>query len=260
MIARFKKAKGRPALAASLFAAVGLATLTDAQPGGKPPAQKDLIGTWVLAGKPGEVSETPASGGRLKFITGTHWAITQADPKTGVTIFHHGGTYALKGSEYLETAEYANQNTADLIGHTFKFTIKIEGDTLTQVGIGNPWTEVWKRLTNSTGGATMLDPANGLSVGSNLSAQPAPDPQAPPSIVATSPAIGATDVDPAITKITVTFDRDMGAGFSWTGGGPEHPVPPEGAKAHWSDARTCAYPVKLEAGHYYRVGINSKSY
>jgi RNA polymerase sigma-70 factor (ECF subfamily) len=81
-----------------------------------------------------------------------------------------------------------------------------------------------------------------------------------PRIVATSPANGATDVDPGLTEITVTFDQDMGAGFSWTGGGPQYPASPEGARAHWQDKRTCVMPVKLEPGHHYRVGINSPSY
>lgn len=107
---------------------------------------KDLKGTWILVGSPGKVEEAPAAGGRLKFFTGGHWAITQADPKTGVTIFHHGGTYALNGNEYVETIEYANESTKELIKHTFKFTIKVEGDTLTQIGIGNSVNEVWKRL------------------------------------------------------------------------------------------------------------------
>ena len=107
---------------------------------------KDLIGTWILVGEPGKVEEPPASGGRLKFFTGWHWIITQADPKTGVTIYHHGGTYTLNGNEYAETVEYANESTSNLIKQTFKFTIKVEGDTMTQVGIGNPWTEVWKRV------------------------------------------------------------------------------------------------------------------
>jgi hypothetical protein len=88
----------------------------------------------------------------------------------------------------------------------------------------------------------------------------AADEQGPPQIVATSPRVGETDVDPALTEITVTFDRDMEEGFSWTGGGPDFPSGPEGKKAHWRDKRTCVLPVKLEAGHYYRVGINSMSY
>jgi beta-lactamase regulating signal transducer with metallopeptidase domain len=81
-----------------------------------------------------------------------------------------------------------------------------------------------------------------------------------PRIVATSPKVGATDVSPALTEISVTFDRDMGAGFSWTGSGPDHPLSPEGRKPQWRDKRTCVLPVKLVAGHYYRVGINSKSF
>lgn len=83
---------------------------------------------------------------------------------------------------------------------------------------------------------------------------------AAPNIVATSPAIGATDVDPALTEITVTFDQDMSGGFSWTGGGPEFPPSPEGQRAQWRDPRTCVLPVKLEPGHHYRVGINAPSF
>jgi len=95
--------------------------------------------------------------------------------------------------------------------------------------------------------------------GGKPSAQGAAGGQAP-NIVATSPAIGATDVDPGLKEITVTFDQDMGAGYSWTGGGPDYPPTPEGQKAQWRDKRICVLPVKLEAGHYYRVGINSSSY
>ncbi len=82
----------------------------------------------------------------------------------------------------------------------------------------------------------------------------------PPQIVSTSPASGSTDVNPATTEITVTFDRDMAGGFSWTGGGPEFPQSPEGQKARWRDKRTCVLPVSLEAGKFYRVGINAPSF
>ena len=112
----------------------------------KSPLGRNLLGTWILVGEPGKVAEAPASGGRLKFFTGRLWTITQADPKTGVTIFHHGGSYTLNGDEYVETVEYANESTKELIKQTFKFTIKVEGDTLTQTGIGNSYNEVWKRI------------------------------------------------------------------------------------------------------------------
>ena len=119
---------------------------TESNPAGAPQLAQDLVGTWVLVGKPGAVGEVPATGGRLKFFTGNHWCITQADPTNGVTIYHHGGTYTVNGDQYAETVEYANESTKFLIKKTFDFTIKIEGDLLTQTGISNSWTEVWKRV------------------------------------------------------------------------------------------------------------------
>jgi Bacterial Ig-like domain len=85
-------------------------------------------------------------------------------------------------------------------------------------------------------------------------------PNGPPRIVSTSPKVGQTDVKPDLKEITVTFDRDMQPGFSWTGGPPDFPTGPEGQKPHWLDKRTCVLPVKLEGARYYRVGINSSSY
>ncbi len=87
-----------------------------------------------------------------------------------------------------------------------------------------------------------------------------PKPDAPPHIIRTTPKVGTTDVDPALKEITVTFDRDMEEGFSWVGGGPNFPKSPEDAKIHWRDKRTCVMPVKLQPGHFYRVGINSPSH
>lgn len=81
----------------------------------------------------------------------------------------------------------------------------------------------------------------------------------PPRIVATSPRIGETEVNPALKEITVTFDRDMQPGFSWTGGGPENPGA-EGQKPQWRDQRTCVLPVNLAPARFYRVGINSPSF
>ncbi|HJZ54952.1 MAG TPA: hypothetical protein VKE74_08325 [Gemmataceae bacterium] len=107
---------------------------------------KELIGTWVLVGTPDKIGEVPKSGGRLKFRTGRHWMITEADPQTGEVIFHHGGTYTIEGDEYVETVEYANKNTAGLIGMKLKFKVKVEKDTYTQIGVGNSFDEVWKRV------------------------------------------------------------------------------------------------------------------
>ncbi|UCC98107.1 MAG: hypothetical protein JSW66_19950 [Phycisphaerales bacterium] len=101
---------------------------------------KDMIGAWVLVGNP------PAEGGQLKFRTARHWIATLADPDTGEVIGNHGGTYTLNGDEYVEKVEYATENMADLIGKAYKYQVKVEGDNFSQIGIGNPWTQVWKRL------------------------------------------------------------------------------------------------------------------
>ena len=81
-----------------------------------------------------------------------------------------------------------------------------------------------------------------------------------PLIVKTVPEIGATDVDPSLGEIAVTFDRDMSQGMSWTGGSPLFPPVDESRKPRWTNARTCVLPVKLAAGSYYRLGVNSTSH
>jgi hypothetical protein len=53
--------------------------------------------------------------------------------------------YTLNGNEYVETQEYADATWIGENGQSWKFKVKVEGDTMTQIGIGNPYTEVWKR-------------------------------------------------------------------------------------------------------------------
>jgi hypothetical protein len=81
-----------------------------------------------------------------------------------------------------------------------------------------------------------------------------------PIIVKSVPAMGDANVDPALDQVSVTFDRDMGKGMSWTGGPPLFPPVDNTRHAHWIDSRTCVLPVKLEKATYYRVGINAQSF
>jgi len=108
--------------------------------------ETQLIGAWVLVGRPDHIGKAPSSGGRIKFFTGDHWCMTQSDPKTGVVLFNHGGAYTLDGDTYHESVDYANASTIEHVGNKGNYTIKIEEDTLTSIGINNPWKEVWKRL------------------------------------------------------------------------------------------------------------------
>lgn len=125
-----------------------LATRASDKPSPPAPTQlaKDLNGTWVHVGEPGKIGEIPAEGGRLKFRTGRHWVLVSADAGSGMVTESFGGTYTLKGNEYAETVDYGTEEDLPYLNKTYKFTVKVEGDTMTQIGIGNSWNEVWKRV------------------------------------------------------------------------------------------------------------------
>lgn len=79
---------------------------------------------------------------------------------------------------------------------------------------------------------------------------------AAPKIATTDPENGAENVDPALTEIRVTFDREMDTGgYSWIGGGETYPEVTD--EARWADERTCVLPVHLKPGQAYQIGINS---
>jgi len=80
-----------------------------------------------------------------------------------------------------------------------------------------------------------------------------------PTIVSMQPLNGATDVSSSIQLITVTFDRPMGGGFSWTGGGEHYPETT--GEPYWStDRKTCCLPVALKPNWNYKFGLNSQSF
>ena len=110
------------------------------------PIAQALTGVWVHVGEPGNVHPVPRSGGTFKFRVDQHWTLTQADPASGTVKEHFGGTYRVVGNEYSETIDYSLDASDPEQGHTLKFTVKVEGDTMTQTGVGNPYTEVWKRV------------------------------------------------------------------------------------------------------------------
>lgn len=79
-----------------------------------------------------------------------------------------------------------------------------------------------------------------------------------PKIVKLEPADGALNVDSSIQSISVTFDIKMGTGMSWTKAGAAFPKSPPGTTPVWSeDGKTCTFPVALNAGHQYQLGLNN---
>jgi hypothetical protein len=103
------------------------------------------MGIWVLA-----EATTPGNpsgiGIRQKIFTPGSWEMVQTDPKTGEIVFRHGGTYRLNGDILEQKVEFASQKTRNYIGQVRKFRIRIEKDTYIQIGVGNPFNEVWKRF------------------------------------------------------------------------------------------------------------------
>jgi len=79
-------------------------------------------------------------------------------------------------------------------------------------------------------------------------------------VLSTVPAAFDSSVSPALTRMTVTFDRKMwDKSWSWTGGGDTFPKT-TGGPSYDASVRTCRLPVKLEPGKVYWVGINSPSH
>jgi RNA polymerase sigma-70 factor (ECF subfamily) len=83
---------------------------------------------------------------------------------------------------------------------------------------------------------------------------------APPVVVKTEPADNATNVDPSLTEIKVTFSKDMHDGtWSWTQRSDDT-FPEVTGKPHYVDKRTAVLPVKLQPGKSYHIGINSERF
>jgi RNA polymerase sigma factor (sigma-70 family) len=85
----------------------------------------------------------------------------------------------------------------------------------------------------------------------------------PPVVVKTVPVAGATDVDPGLTEIKVTFSKDMqDKSWSWSSVSDDTFVKPAGDDAiHYdTDKRTCVMKVKLEPGKTYALWLNSEKF
>ncbi|RYD77093.1 MAG: hypothetical protein EOP84_15995 [Verrucomicrobiaceae bacterium] len=118
---------------------------TPAAPAKAPDLDQQIAGTWVYIGTPGAPVAPPATGARYKMIQHGLYRVTQKDA-AGTIIYHHGGVYTLDGDQYAEECKYSSKEGSELLNQTYRFTLKVEGDKLIQTGVGNPYTEVWKRV------------------------------------------------------------------------------------------------------------------
>jgi RNA polymerase sigma-70 factor (ECF subfamily) len=83
----------------------------------------------------------------------------------------------------------------------------------------------------------------------------------PPAVVKTVPEAGASDVDPKLTEIKVTFSKDMqGGSWSWAMLAQANFPKMDGKPKYLADKRTCVLPVKLESGKVYAIWVNSAKF
>jgi hypothetical protein len=81
-----------------------------------------------------------------------------------------------------------------------------------------------------------------------------------PKVVSMTPANGAADVDPALTKITVAFDRPMrDNSWSMVGFGPNFPEI-VGKPSYDEKRTTWSVEVRLKPEWSYRFGLNSEQF
>ena len=81
----------------------------------------------------------------------------------------------------------------------------------------------------------------------------------PPSVVKTVPLCGDTAVDPGLSKISVTFSKDMkvtGHCWSWCGVQEDSFPVLSGDTEYLKDNRTCVLHVALEPEKTYAIWIN----
>ncbi len=84
---------------------------------------------------------------------------------------------------------------------------------------------------------------------------------APPVVVKTVPVAGATDVDPALTEIRVTYSKPMQDGsWSWSPWGEKNYPETTGNPRLLPDSRTCVLPVNLQPDKFYAIWLNSDQF
>ena len=81
---------------------------------------------------------------------------------------------------------------------------------------------------------------------------------APPVVVRTVPVAGATDVDPGLAEIKVTFSKAMQDGsWAWAMWNGESFPETTGQPKYLKDDRTCILPVNLQPNKWYAIWLNT---
>lgn len=82
-----------------------------------------------------------------------------------------------------------------------------------------------------------------------------------PTVVATFPSNGSTDVDPSIGEISVTFSEEMqDGGWSWAYADKNQFPEMNGDPVYTENYTKNTLPVRLEPNRQYEIWINSQEF
>ena len=138
--------------AALAIMAVALTSVTfaGAQTGNTSTEKNKIEGTWEHVFTNQGSTQPPPGRKQIKLIAGKHFIWVLYDTAKGIPQYTGGGPYTLTGDSYTEHVDFMNVQSADkFVGKDQPFTIKLEGDTLTQSGTlsnGEKISETWKRV------------------------------------------------------------------------------------------------------------------
>ena len=101
---------------------------------------------------------------------------------------------------------------------------------------------------------------SGLPREAAAASTPAAHPPNAPRALSLEPPDGATGVDPALTLLEVSFDREMSEGWSWVIETRENFPQIAGDASMSADRRNAFLPVRLAPGRTYVVWLNSVTF
>lgn len=104
-----------------------------------------LVGKWQLCDESGNLVKN--GNARVKIITTESFTVTEINQDIKALSIYFIGSYELKDGVYAETITFANSQLQSFIGQTNKFGIELKGELMYLKGMGNPYNEVWRRIS-----------------------------------------------------------------------------------------------------------------
>ncbi len=103
---------------------------SDAQEANSGEDGRKLQGSWQISLRPG----ASKAARMIKHVTPTHWTWVAFDSENKQVAASAGGTWSLRGGEYVENCEFTTDNFPQARGNTYPFRYQVDGDRWTLKG------------------------------------------------------------------------------------------------------------------------------